>query len=98
MSPENYFETLPSNLGVIIHTSIIRDNRPILVVAHDTDGEWSFMDGGVVLSTNLSMVALREILELDPSLQELGTLPRGHYAERTDRHTPWSIQALDDLE
>ncbi len=98
MTVENYFETLPPNLGVFVHTSIIRDNHPTRFVAHDTDGEWSFTDGGVILSTNISLVALHQMLTIDPSLQALATLPPGYYAERSDRDSAWTISPLDDDE
>lgn len=98
MTAEDYFETLPPNLGVFVHTSIIRENKPIRFVAHDTDGDWSFTDGGVVLTSNLSLVALQQILTIDPSLQALATLPPGYYAERSDRDSDWTISPLDDDE
>jgi hypothetical protein len=98
MSAENHFESLPPNLGVFVHSSIIRDNKPIRFVAHDTDGDWSFTDGGVVLTSNISLVALQQILAIDPSLQALSSLPSGYYAERRDRESAWTISPLDDDE
>jgi hypothetical protein len=80
----------PPNLAVITLSQIIELGHPILYVSHDSDdGGWQFLHGGDVQMQDARVVALREIVERDPTLLELADLPLGWYAWRSSVSEPW---------
>lgn len=85
MTVENYFETLPPNLGVFVHTSIIHDNHPIRFVAHDTDGEWSFTAPIPELNGDKALASKHWLA------CRLGTTPRGTTATVLGRLHRWTM-------
>jgi hypothetical protein len=64
--------------------------HPILLVSHDEDGDWQFLDGsddpqvedGVI-------VCLSHVLERGPSIADLADLPTGWIAWRSTADEPW---------
>jgi len=95
MGNENYFESLPPNLRVFAHKSVIENKKPILFISHDQDGDWSFMDGGYVVTDNFDSLALSEILKRYPELYEIGCLNRGYFVERSSGDSSWKPGELD---
>jgi hypothetical protein len=89
-------------LAVFTLKRIIRGESPILRVCHDEDdGGWQFLDGGEVSTKDASLVSLRTITRIDPSVLELADLPLGWVAERVSPGEPWQrTQAVteDDVE
>jgi hypothetical protein len=80
----------PENLAVFTLKRIVRGELPILRVTHDEDDSgWQFLDGAEVAVEEASLVCLREIARLDPSILELADLPFGWVAERTGTDQPW---------
>ncbi len=80
----------PENLAVVTLKRIIRGESPILRVTHDEDdGGWQFLDGGEVAVEEASLVSLRQMARLDPSILELADLPLGWVAERAGPGEPW---------
>ena len=80
----------PENLAVFTLKRIAQGGSPILRVTHDEeDGGWQFLDGGEVLMEEASLVCLRNMIQLDPSLLELADLPLGWVAERDGPGEPW---------
>ena len=78
------------NTATITLKRIIDGTAPILWVSHDLDdGIWQFLDGGTVTDDDASVVALREILDLDPTIRDLADLPLGWKAERDAVGSPW---------
>lgn len=62
---------------------------PIVMVIHETDGSWQFLDGGETSQADASVVALQTMVDHDPTLLEVSTLPRGWYAVRRSPDDPW---------
>jgi hypothetical protein len=80
----------PENVAVFTLERVVRGESPILRVTHDEeDGGWQFLDGGEVAIEEASLVSLRQMTRLDPSLLELGDLPIGWVAERIGSGEPW---------
>jgi hypothetical protein len=80
----------PENLAVFTLKRIVRGESPILRVCHDEDdGGWQFLDGGDVAIEEASLVCLRSITEIDPSILELADLPLGWVAERVSTGEQW---------
>jgi len=80
-----------NNTAVYTTRQVIREGLPVLYVYHDEDdGAWQFMCGTSNKVSDGMVVALEEVLELDPSLEELGDLPLGWMAWRASRGKPWS--------
>ncbi|MGC4007164.1 MAG: hypothetical protein QM811_30160 [Pirellulales bacterium] len=67
----------------------MRESQPILYAVHDEDGGWQFLDGGTVSDEDASVVSLKQIVELDPTVNALSDLPRGWAAERDAVDEPW---------
>ena len=82
--------TDPENVAVITLRQIVREGRPILHVTHDRDdGGWQFLGAGDANPNDAMVVALREIVRLDPSVQQLADLPPGWRAWRTTPQETW---------
>ena len=80
----------PENVAVFTLNRIVRGESPILRVMHDEeDGGWQFLDNDEVAIEEASLVCLREIARLDPSILELADLPLGWVAERVGPGEPW---------
>jgi hypothetical protein len=80
----------PESVATITVKQIITDHAPILHVCHDNeDGGWQFLTGGDSETADAMLVALREIVEIDPSIMELADLPEGWQATRQYVGGPW---------
>lgn len=80
----------PPNCATITLKSIIFGGAPILHVSHDADDHgWQFLDGGNVEISNAAVVALAEIVELDPSVFAIADLPIGWCAKRVSKTDNW---------
>ena len=82
----------PPETEVIVLARILSGESPLRLVTHDADdGGWQFLDGDHVFVADAVVVALGEMLQLDPSLAALAGMPPGHRATRVDGSTPWRI-------
>ena len=87
---KNWRFTEPENQAVITLRQILSDGEPILHVTHDLeDGGWQFLGWGDAKEEDAKVVALRTIVRLDPSVQELADLPPGWHAWRRAANEPW---------
>ena len=92
MSGEWPFEDEP-RVAVVTTTHVMRDAERILRVSHDADdGTWQFHYGGPVSTKDAMLVALEEIVEIDPTVASLANLPLGYCATRKDRSAAWRVQ------
>jgi hypothetical protein len=67
----------------------VREKQPIMLVTHDDDGAWQFHTGEPVSGADAMVVALEQMLLLDPSLADLGNLGCGWRATRTAVDAAW---------
>jgi hypothetical protein len=90
-SREWRFDDSP-RVAVFTTTHVVRARKPILYIAHDNeDGAWQFHSGDDVSTDDAMIVALEEIVKIDPSVEDVADLPLGCYATRTDPGAPWKI-------
>ena len=76
------------NLGVLT-TQPVLNGHPILLVSHDPDGDWQFLCGTTNDVDDGRLVALAEIVKIEPALLELARLPIGWRAHRESPGQPW---------
>lgn len=82
----------PPNLAVIANRNIISGQAWIAYVSHDSDdGGWQFHTDQTepIDESSATVVSLRNILELDSSIDQLADLPLGWYAWREASDAPW---------
>ncbi len=78
---------------------ILRGEEWIHYVAHDEDdGGWQFQPHGFAPESEAAVVALREIVALDPSVTALADLPPGWCAWRDRKGAPWQRSERSDDE
>lgn len=78
------------NTAVFTTRRVFRERVPICLVTHDDDdGSWQFLCGTTSEREDPMVVALEEIVDLDPTIVELADLPMGWRAYRSGRNDPW---------
>jgi hypothetical protein len=69
---------------------VFHRTKPVLLVCHETDGDWQFLCGGNDHTGDDGHVVGRGHLpEHDPTLREVLDLPKGHCAERRKIGAEW---------
>jgi hypothetical protein len=84
------------NLGVITTTKVLKENHPILLAAHEVDGDWQFLCGTTTEEQDLHLVCLNEIVQRDPSVNLLADLPEGWCAWRDTVRDEWQREPLEE--
>jgi hypothetical protein len=80
----------PRNVAVLTVRQIIRDGEIIQHVMHDIDdGTWQFLQLNTPDVADAMVVALDEIVQIDPTVAELADLPLGWHAMRNILSDPW---------
>lgn len=75
-----------------ITTQSVLDGAPVLLVSHDEEDDgWQFLDGVSAAEPSAGrLLAMREVLRLDPSLREIADLPSGWTARRHSVGGGWT--------
>jgi hypothetical protein len=83
----------PDDLGAVVQRSVLEGDRPALLVAHSSEGDWMVGDGvddpnqpGASVATHI-----RHVVDRDPSIGPLAGLPPGHLAVRESAGDPWVV-------
>jgi hypothetical protein len=85
---------LPHNLGVTICTHVLKQTRPILLVAHHADG-WNFACGGTDHEDDdFHNVGVGHLTSRDKSVNACADLEMRHLAERLSLDLPWVRSAI----
>lgn len=71
----------PKNLTIFTTRQWLEENKPILKVVHDEDGDWQFLTGDQ-MPEDIKIVALEEIIKQDTTLNEVFDLEYDEEAER----------------
>lgn len=83
----------PPGTTVLTLRSILR-GQPIIAVEHDEDGGWLFHDGRQLFQgSELKLVPLQAVVELDQGVAQLGDLPPGWRAWREAASAPWERES-----
>lgn len=82
------------NVAVFSLARIFDGGAPILIVVHDDDGDWQFLDGSTVLPQEAFIVGLQEIVSHDPTLLQVACLPCGYKAWRHTAGGAWHVEEI----
>lgn len=77
-----------TNLGVFTTRQWLEEHSPILHVVHDEEGDWQFLTGDQT-SEDIKLVALKELVLSDPTLNEIFDLDYGEEATRDAVGEQW---------
>jgi len=90
MNPKGWpFDQAP-NVAAITSTHITKDGDPILLVTHyEDDHSWGFQSGKPIETKDGQLVAMKTIVELDPTVMQIADLPPGWSAERDAVAADW---------
>ena len=87
-------DRFPSELGAVIQRTVLDGVLPARYVAHTPDNSWLVGDGiddpneeGAVIAAHI-----RHVVDRDPTLEQLATLPPGFHASRASTDDPWEIE------
>lgn len=70
---------------------VMNGSEPILLVSHDADDHgWQFIGTSDASMTDAMLVALDEIVKIDPTVLEIADLEPGWQAIRESVGSPWS--------
>ncbi len=76
---------------------IIEDGAEILLVVHDSeDHDWQFLTGSAMSMDDAMLVSMRQVVDLDPSVLEVGHIPPGYQASRQSAGAEWFIEESTD--
>jgi len=79
-----------SNRAVFTTKPVIHEGLPVLLVSHDTEGDWQFLCGTTNQMSDAAVVSLGGILQRDQSLLDLADLPEGWQASRKNVGGAWT--------
>lgn len=84
------------NVAVITTKNILSRTMDITRVFHDSvDGMWQFLDSSENITEDDAAIAgLKEVVDLDETINELYTLPLGWSAYREDKNSDWIIHNI----
>lgn len=78
----------PKNLTTYTTRQWLEENKPILRVVHDDDGDWQFLTGDQ-MPDDIRIIALEELIKSDSTLNEVFDLDYGEEAERDFIGAKW---------
>ncbi len=76
------------NLAVFTTRQWLEQNKPILQVVHDEEGDWQFLTGDQ-MPEDVKLVALEQMVLRDSSLNDIFNLDYGEQAERDSLIGKW---------
>lgn len=78
------------NKSVLTTSYVLCSGTPVTFVLYDEDGDWQlFGDEEVDEDENAYLVAVEEILELEPALRKLPDMQPGQAVTRDKNSTRW---------
>jgi hypothetical protein len=73
---------MDKNLSVFTTGKIVVALEPITTIVHDSDGEWQFLGDSEVTMSDLLIVSLAQILDIDPTISTVLDMEPGHEANK----------------
>jgi len=87
----------PENTLCFTCNHVVIDKKPILYASHDNEGDWQFLCGQENHSEqNAKIISLKEVTELDQTINDLFEMPTGIGAERETINDKWMPFRLED--
>ncbi|MEH6446922.1 MAG: hypothetical protein V7784_23770 [Oceanospirillaceae bacterium] len=78
------------NVAAITTKQVVENSFSILMVVHYKDDDsWAFTCGTTNRSEDLMLVAMGEVINLDPTLYSIADLPSGWSATRESINSEW---------
>lgn len=87
----------PKNLATFTTRQWLEQQKPILRVVHDTDGDWQFLTGDQV-PEDIKIVTLEQLILNDRTLNEVFDLEYGEEAERVFVGGKWTRYEMEHEE
>ncbi len=83
--------TEPENTACFTCDHVLSGQKPILYASHDSeDGSWQFMCGqSDHAEANAKIISLKQVTEIDESVNDLFEMPPGVGAERETVTSEW---------
>jgi hypothetical protein len=88
------FDQAP-NIACITCRSVVEGNSVLVATHYEDDHSWAFLDGQTFDPADALIVAMSEVLDLHPDLDEIANLPPGWSATRVGIGEPWSKRQED---
>ncbi|MBI2285192.1 MAG: hypothetical protein HYU71_15885 [Bacteroidetes bacterium] len=82
------------NKEVYTLKQVVHDGMPIVYVVHDKDGNWQFLSRGEVSESDLMIISLKQMLEIDSSIEEILWIPEGIEAIREGPSKKWTTKVF----
>ena len=79
------------NTAVLTSKYVISGKSEIIYIAHHEDGMWEFWGKDQIDESEIVVVALENIINLDPTVLEVADLPRQCNALRESRNDKWIV-------
>ena len=77
-------------VAAITTRQVLSDGLPILRVTHySSDHDWAFVCGTTNATEDARVIAMQEVLDIDPTLREIADLPPGWTAWRDNVGGVW---------
>ena len=76
------------NVAAVTSAAVLA-GAPILVAVHYADEGWGFFDGAPLAADHGRVIGMAEVVDLDPSLNEIADLSPGWVARRDGPGSPW---------
>jgi hypothetical protein len=80
---------VPDGGPAIVTGAVHRNESPTLLVLHEEDGAWQFLDGGPVSEDDALVLHVEHVFDEHPDLLHLVDLPKGWAAERDSVTDEW---------
>lgn len=84
----------PDNLGTFTTKYVMQQKKPILEVYHDIEGVWQFLCGTTQNPKDYKIIGLKEIVQIDHSVNELFNLGLGEVAWRKSPGESWNREKI----
>lgn len=78
------------NTACIVCRHVLSKQKPILYASHDADGDWQFLCGDENhTEEDAKVISLKQVTEIDQSVNDLFEMPLGVGAERKTAKDKW---------
>ncbi|MDG4857581.1 hypothetical protein P8605_05315 [Streptomyces sp. T-3] len=85
----------PSDLGAVVQRSVASGGAPALVVIHDDENDWLVSDGVNDPNGDGVVFHIAHLVNRDPAIAELASLPIGCIAFRDSVDASWVTEPFE---